>query len=152
MPGVEEKPPEQQPTTWRLDVAYEGTAYRGWAKQPGHVSVEGLLEGALVTVLREPVRLSVAGRTDAGVHAWAQVVSFTCARGDLAPERLRLSLNALLPPDIAVLRAEPAPAGLVVKKGSNALSRTSGGMPSPVSLTASRTNWPGFTSAPERRT
>ena len=64
--------------------------------------MQGLVEDALATVLREPCALSVAGRTDAGVHAWAQVASFSCARADLAPERLRLSLNALLPPDIAV--------------------------------------------------
>ena len=70
-------------------------------------------------MLREPVRLSVAGRTDAGVHAWAQVVSFACSRTDLAPERLRLSLNALLPPDVAVLRAAPAPAGFVAREASS---------------------------------
>ncbi len=101
--------PEAARTTWRLDVAYEGTAYRGWARQPGLKTVQGLLEDALATVLREPVRLSVAGRTDAGVHAWAQVASFSCARHGIAPERLRLSLNSLLPPDIAVLKATPAP-------------------------------------------
>lgn len=106
-------------TTWRLDVAYQGTAYRGWARQPGQPSVEGLLEGVLQTVLREPVRLSVAGRTDAGVHAWAQVVSFTCARSELAPERLRLSLNALLPPDVAVARAAPAPEGFVAREATS---------------------------------
>jgi tRNA pseudouridine38-40 synthase len=119
MPGVETRPDEQARTTWRLDVAYEGTAYRGWARQPGFVSVEGLLEDAVATVLRERVRLSVAGRTDAGVHASAQVVSFTCARTDVAPERLRLSLNALLPPDIAVLRAAPAPDGFVAREAAS---------------------------------
>jgi len=104
---------------WRLDLAYEGTQYRGWAKQPGFTSVEGLLEEALATVLRERVRLSVAGRTDAGVHAWAQVVSFSCARRDVVPERLRLSLNALLPPDIAVLRVSPAPSGFVAREAAS---------------------------------
>ena len=49
---------------WRLDLAYEGTAFSGWAKQPGRRTVEAALEEALFTVLREPVRLSVAGRTD----------------------------------------------------------------------------------------
>jgi tRNA pseudouridine38-40 synthase len=101
-----------------VDLAYEGTAYRGWAKQPGHGTVEGLLEEALATVLREPVRLSVAGRTDAGVHAWAQVVSF-CAVLDLAPERLRHSLNALLPPDIGVLRIAPAVDGFVAREAAS---------------------------------
>jgi tRNA pseudouridine38-40 synthase len=105
--------------TWRLDVAYQGTAYRGWAKQPGHMSVEGLLEKAVATVLRQPVRLSVAGRTDAGVHAWAQVVSFSCARTDVGPERFRLSLNALLPVDVAVLRATPAPNGFVAREAAS---------------------------------
>ena len=109
---------ETEATTWRLDLAYEGTAYRGWARQPGFTTVEGLLEDALATVLRERVRLSVAGRTDAGVHAWAQVASFSCARDDLMPERLRLSLNALLPPDIAVVKAEPAPPGFTAREAA----------------------------------
>jgi tRNA pseudouridine38-40 synthase len=107
--------------TWRLDLAYEGTAYHGWARQPGQRTVEGMLGDALETVLRDPVRLSVAGRTDSGVHAWAQVASFVCARGDLHPERLRLSLNALLPPDIAVSRVSRAPSGFTARK---AVSRT----------------------------
>jgi tRNA pseudouridine38-40 synthase len=111
--------PPDTPVTWRLDVAYEGTGYRGWAKQPGHGTVEGLLEDALETVLRQRVRLSVAGRTDAGVHAWAQVVSFGCTRTDVAPERLRLSLNALLPPDVAVLRAAPAAPGFVAREAAS---------------------------------
>ena len=97
---AEDLPPGH--ATWRLDLAYEGTAYHGWARQPRHRTVEGLLGEALATILREPVRLSVAGRTDAGVHAWAQVASFVCARRDLRSDRVRLSLNALLPPDIAV--------------------------------------------------
>ena len=108
-------------SVWRLDLAYEGTAYRGWACQPGERTVQGTIEEALAMVLREPVRLSVAGRTDAGVHAWAQVASFTCARADLPPERLRRSLNAVLPPDIGVMRAEPAPAGFVARE---AVART----------------------------
>ena len=109
------------PATWRLDLAYEGTAYRGWARQPGHRTVEGLLGDALVTVLREPVRLSVAGRTDAGVHAWAQVASFGCGQCNLRPDRVRLSLNALLPPDIAVTAVSPAASGFVARR---AVSRT----------------------------
>jgi tRNA pseudouridine38-40 synthase len=104
------------PVTWRLDLAYQGTAYRGWARQPGHLTVQGLVEDALATVLRERVRLSVAGRTDAGVHAWAQVASFSCARTDLVPGRLRLSLNSLLPPDIAVLHVTPAASTFVARE------------------------------------
>jgi len=57
----------------RLDLAYDGAAFSGWAAQPGLRTVEGVLTAALSTVLRVPVRLTVAGRTDAGVHAAAQV-------------------------------------------------------------------------------
>ena len=65
----------------RLDLAYDGTFFSGWAAQPGLRTVEGVLTSALATVLREPVRLTVAGRTDAGVHAAAQVVHL-----DVSPE------------------------------------------------------------------
>lgn len=57
----------------RLDLAYDGGAFNGWAAQPGLRTVEGILSAALATVLRTPVRLTVAGRTDSGVHAAAQV-------------------------------------------------------------------------------
>ena len=57
----------------RLDLAYDGSGFNGWAAQPGLRTVEGVLSEALQTVLREPVRLTVAGRTDSGVHAAAQV-------------------------------------------------------------------------------
>lgn len=107
--------------TWRLDLAYEGTAYRGWARQPGERTVQGVLEEALATVLREPVRLSVAGRTDAGVHAWAQVASFRTAARGLRPERLLRSLNGLLPEDISVLAAAPSSPDFVARE---AVSRT----------------------------
>lgn len=103
-------------TTWRLDLAYEGTAYSGWARQPDRPTVQATLEGVLSQVLQETVRLSVAGRTDAGVHAWAQVASFVCARADLQPERLRLSLNSLLPPDIAVTQVAAAAPGFVARE------------------------------------
>jgi tRNA pseudouridine38-40 synthase len=106
---------------WRLDLVYEGTAFRGWARQPDQRTVQGVVEEALAVLLREPVRLSVAGRTDAGVHALAQVASFASQRTDVAPERLRRSLNALLPPDVAVTLVSPAPAGFVARK---ARSRT----------------------------
>jgi tRNA pseudouridine38-40 synthase len=106
---------------WRLDLVYEGTAFHGWARQPGLRTVEGVLGEALAKILREPVRLSVAGRTDAGVHASAQVASFVCARPDLHADSLRHSLNAVLPPDLAVTRVLPAAAGFVARE---ARSRT----------------------------
>ena len=86
--------------TARLTIEYDGTAFCGWALQPGERTIQGELEAALSTVLRRPVPLTVAGRTDAGVHAWAQVASH---EGEAAPLG---SLNALLPPDVAVLASE----------------------------------------------
>lgn len=101
---------------YRLDLAYEGTRYRGWARQPGLRTVQGTVEEALATVLRRPVRLSVAGRTDAGVHAWAQVASFVWEGAPLAPERVRLGVNALLPDDVVVLRLAPAGDDFVARR------------------------------------
>jgi len=86
-------------------LAYDGSPFMGWAVQPGERTVEGELRAALATVLRAPVALTVAGRTDRGVHALGQVVSYA---GELP--RLR-SVNALLPPEISVLAAERAPDG-----------------------------------------
>jgi tRNA pseudouridine38-40 synthase len=112
---------EEEAQVWRLDLMYEGTAFRGWARQPGQRTVQAVLEEVLATLLREPVRLSVAGRTDAGVHALAQVASFRSARADVDPDRLRRSLNALLPPDVAVRLVSPAAPGFVARR---ARSRT----------------------------
>jgi tRNA pseudouridine38-40 synthase len=86
--------------TVRLTIEYDGTNFSGWAVQPGERTIQGELQTALATVLRHPVQLAVAGRTDAGVHAWAQVASY---EGEAAPLG---SLNALLPPDVAVTAAE----------------------------------------------
>ena len=87
----------------RLDIEYDGTAFAGWARQPGHRTVQGELERGLEILLREPVTLTVAGRTDRGVHAWGQVASYA---GEPVATR---SLNALLPADVAVLRSDAAP-------------------------------------------
>lgn len=86
----------------RLTIEYDGTDFRGWAKQPGQRTVQEELEKALAVVRREPTTLTVAGRTDAGVHAWAQVASHL---GDPAPAH---RLNGLLPDDVTVLASEPA--------------------------------------------
>ena len=92
-------------TTVRLDIEYDGSEFRGWAKQPGQRTVQQELETALETVLREPVELTVAGRTDTGVHAEGQVASFVTAAA--VPANLAQRLNGLGPRDIAVTAAMP---------------------------------------------
>ena len=90
----------------KLVLEYDGREFAGWAKQPGRRSVQEELERALAVVLRrEAVPLTVAGRTDAGVHAWGQVASYD---GPPAPPH---KLNALLPDDVAVLSSEPVAPG-----------------------------------------
>ena len=102
--------------TSRLLLEYDGTAFAGWAEQPGELTVAGVLRGALRTVLRRDVSLVVAGRTDRGVHALGQVVSY---EGPVP--RLR-SVNAVLPDSVAVLAAEEAPDGFSARH--DARSRT----------------------------
>jgi tRNA pseudouridine38-40 synthase len=107
----------------RFDLAYDGAAYAGWARQADRPSVQGVIEDALATLIRAPApRLTVAGRTDAGVHARGQV-----AHADLPPELaadrlLRRKLNGLLPLDVRVRRVATAPAGFDAR--FSALSRT----------------------------
>ncbi|HZP42692.1 MAG TPA: tRNA pseudouridine(38-40) synthase TruA [Candidatus Binatia bacterium] len=86
----------------RLTVEYEGTAYQGWQLQPGDATVQAVLERALATALREPVRVRGAGRTDAGVHACGQVAAVRVTHLPADLDRLRKSLNALTPDDVAV--------------------------------------------------
>ena len=82
-------------------VEYDGTDFGGWQRQPNAVSIQELLEKALTVALRAPSEITGAGRTDAGVHARAQAVHFDSEKKiDLG--KLQLSLNALLPPQIAV--------------------------------------------------
>lgn len=90
-------------------VGYEGTSFHGWAVQPGLRTVQGVLEEGLATVLGEPVAMTVAGRTDAGVHARAQVISFDVAGAGVDLARLRRSLDRLAGPDVAVLSLDEAP-------------------------------------------
>ncbi|HEY2053710.1 MAG TPA: tRNA pseudouridine(38-40) synthase TruA [Solirubrobacterales bacterium] len=91
-------------TTVRLDIEYDGAGFRGWARQPGLRTVQGVLEAALAQVLREEIQLTVAGRTDTGVHALGQVASFT-TEAALPPDLAR-NLNGVTPEDVAVRRAE----------------------------------------------
>jgi tRNA pseudouridine38-40 synthase len=91
--------------TVRLDIEYDGASFKGWAAQPGLRTVQGELESALATVLREPVKLTVAGRTDTGVHARGQVASFVTSSE--IKEDLARRLNGVGPDDIAVIAATP---------------------------------------------
>ena len=107
----------------RLDLSYDGTDFAGWARQPGLRTVQGILEDALGTVLRLPWRPAtvVAGRTDAGVHASGQVchVDVPASAWDAVPgrspsppgEALVRRLTGVLPPDVVVVGAAPAPSG-----------------------------------------
>lgn len=112
----------------RIDCAYDGTDFHGWAVQPDGRTVQGTIEQAIATVLRVdpeagegPVRLVVAGRTDAGVHAAGQVCHADIDEAVLAravghmdvdaPQALGRRLARILPPDVTVLSVTPAPAG-----------------------------------------
>ncbi|WP_018330940.1 tRNA pseudouridine(38-40) synthase TruA [Actinomycetospora chiangmaiensis] len=102
----------------RLDLAYDGTDFAGWARQPELRTVQGVLEETLTILAREPVALTVAGRTDAGVHADAQVAhtdvtpgSTLLAADGTVPDGLVRRLARMLPPDVRVHRLAPAPAG-----------------------------------------
>jgi tRNA pseudouridine38-40 synthase len=90
----------------RLEIAYNGAGFAGWAAQPGVRTVQGELEAALERMLGAPTPLTVAGRTDAGVHAWAQVASF--AAREEPPAELGRALNSLTGRDVVVRSALPA--------------------------------------------
>ncbi len=89
-------------------LEYDGADFAGWAAQPGRRTIEGVLSGALSTVLRQPVKMAVAGRTDAGVHASGQAVSFEAAT-DLRPASISYKTTAVLPKDVALRRCVAVP-------------------------------------------
>jgi tRNA pseudouridine38-40 synthase len=91
----------------KLTLEYDGTGFYGWAAQPGMRTVEGVLRDAFAAVFPHWDGLAVAGRTDTGVHALAQVASLAVDGGPPA-ERAAEALNAALPDDLAVTAAEPA--------------------------------------------
>jgi tRNA pseudouridine38-40 synthase len=86
-------------TILRLTLEYDGTDFRGWARQPGERTVEGVLREALDAVYPGWQDLAVAGRTDTGVHARGQVASVTVSTGPPA-ERAADALNSVLPDDV----------------------------------------------------
>lgn len=93
--------------TYRLDLAYDGSRFKGWAVQPGLRTVQGELEEAIARVLGAPAPLTVAGRTDAGVHALVQVASLT-TDGPL-PDSFERAINSLTGPDVAITAVAEAP-------------------------------------------
>jgi tRNA pseudouridine38-40 synthase len=91
----------------RLRLEYDGTDFHGWQLQAGERTVQGELEAAFARIVGQPVRVHGAGRTDAGVHARGQVAHADPV-AQLEPADLQRALNALLPPDVAVLELEAA--------------------------------------------
>jgi tRNA pseudouridine38-40 synthase len=99
----------------RLDLEYDGAGFSGWAAQPGRRTVEGELRRALGVLLGDPLELTVAGRTDAGVHATGQVAGV--ATGSAMPvERLLRGLAGLLPADLAARAVTEAPPGFDARR------------------------------------
>jgi tRNA pseudouridine38-40 synthase len=98
------------PRRIRITVAYDGTDYHGWQLQPGLPTIQGVLEEIVAGIESNPVRVEGSGRTDAGVHALAQVAAFTI-ENPIPVDNLRRAMNRLLPASVRVLRVEEAPAG-----------------------------------------
>ena len=103
--------------SWRIDLGWDGAEFCGWQKQPNKRSIQGTLESALRTLFGEDIQAFAAGRTDSGVHAIQQVVSFeaTTLREELVVFK---ALNALLPEDICCLLAKKMPAGFRARSAS----------------------------------
>jgi tRNA pseudouridine38-40 synthase len=97
----------------RVGLAYDGAGFSGWARQPGRRTVQSVVEDGLATVLRVPVGLTVAGRTDAGVHATGQVAHGDVPAGAWSAVGATVvrRLAGVLPGDVRVTGVEPAPAG-----------------------------------------
>ncbi|WP_157574572.1 tRNA pseudouridine(38-40) synthase TruA [Nocardia jejuensis] len=98
---VEDPTPEPVAVRVRLDISYDGTDFSGWARQPGLRTVQGVLEESLSKVQREPIQLTVAGRTDAGVHAEGQVAHFD-TRAEVDEQRLVHRMARFLPKDVRI--------------------------------------------------
>jgi tRNA pseudouridine38-40 synthase len=95
------------PRTWRVTLAYDGTDFQGWQIQPGYPTIQGELQAALFRITGESPLPQGSGRTDAGVHALAQVASFAL-NAPIPPENLHRALNRTLPPSIRVSEAKTA--------------------------------------------
>lgn len=94
--------------TIKLTIEYDGTAYAGWQRQPHHPTIQAVLEEALLKITQQQISAVGAGRTDSGVHAFGQVVSFHSDK-PLAPTQWASALNSTLPKDISVISSEQVP-------------------------------------------
>ncbi len=94
--------------TYKLTLEYDGTDYSGWQRQPNALTIQEIVESSLEQITQCPVPIIAAGRTDSGVHALGQVISFH-STASLKPQEWIKALNRLLPPDIAVVEAEEVP-------------------------------------------
>ncbi|MBI5069050.1 MAG: tRNA pseudouridine(38-40) synthase TruA [Deltaproteobacteria bacterium] len=101
----------------KLTLAYDGTRYAGWQVQPNGPSIQAEVERALSALHKAPRRVTAAGRTDAGVHARAQVCSFPEER-PLPEKAYVMGMNALLPPDIAISAAALLPEGFDARRSA----------------------------------
>ncbi|MEA2716790.1 MAG: tRNA pseudouridine38-40 synthase [Actinomycetota bacterium] len=99
---IETEPVDRVSVRVRLVVAYDGSAFHGFATQPGQVTVAGVLKAAIDRALRDDVSLVCAGRTDSGVHAWGQVVTFDTISGRFDPVGLQRSINTSVGPAVVV--------------------------------------------------
>lgn len=106
---------------YRLVVEYEGTRFRGWQEQPGQRTVAGVLRQVFEEVLGTPCQLSAAGRTDAGVHALAQVAHLETA-GEVSPIELKRRVESRLPADVAILDLQKAAQGFHARHAARARS------------------------------
>jgi tRNA pseudouridine38-40 synthase len=105
-----------------MTVAYDGRGFHGFAVQPGVETIGGTLEGALERVLGHPVQLACAGRTDAGVHAWGQVIHFDTFVSSAALDlhKVQRAVNAMCGPAVVVRTAELAPHGFDARRSARA--------------------------------
>jgi tRNA pseudouridine38-40 synthase len=109
--------PEAQ--TWKLTLAYDGTDFHGWQIQPDRPTIQGELQAALGRIAGEAPLPQGSGRTDAGVHALAQVASF-CLTAPIPPENLRRALNRTLPSSIRVTDARTVPSSFHARHSARA--------------------------------
>lgn len=114
--------PPPNPVRVRMTVAYDGTGFRGFAAHDGVKTVAGALEAALAKVLGHPVRLTCAGRTDAGVHAWGQVVSFDADADRFDAASVQRALIRMLGPAIVIRDAGVAAPDFDARKSAMARS------------------------------